>query len=86
MPTKKEIEQKQHTNLPLIEEPPVKEKTRLQYNKEIVEILSVFIEAFPEQRFGQIICNYFLPEYREKDPFFEESKDTFERLEKMRVK
>lgn len=84
MPTKKEIQQKQNTNLPL-EEAPAKAKRRIDYNREILDILSAFVESFPDQRFGQIICNYFLPEYREKDPFFEESKDTLERLNKMRV-
>ena len=54
---------------------------RHEANKKLVEILSRFVDAFPEQRFGQIICNYFLPEYREKDPFFEESIDTLNRLE-----
>lgn len=54
--------------------------TRLEANREIVRALEAYIEALPEQRFGQIICNYFLPEYREKDPFFEESTVTLERL------
>lgn len=54
--------------------------TRLEANREIVRALEAYIEALPEQRFGQIICNYFLPEYREKDPFFEESIVTLERL------
>lgn len=56
------------------------------------------IDAYPNQRFGQIICNYICPDYRSEhvstftkifmktifpnnpDPFFEESKETYERL------
>ena len=54
--------------------------TRQEANREIVRALEAFVEVYPNQRFGQIICNYFLPEYREKDPFFEESTVTLERL------
>ena len=54
--------------------------TRLEANREIVRALQAYVEACPEQRFGQIICNYFLPNYREQDPFFEESTVTLERL------
>lgn len=59
----------------------IKISRRYEANKKLVEILGMLVDQFPEQRFGQIICNYFLPEYREKDPFFEESVDTLNRLE-----
>lgn len=54
--------------------------TRLEANRQLVIILKNMVEAFPEQRFGQILCNYFIPEYREKDPFFEESTTTLKRF------
>lgn len=77
--SKKEMEQKRNTNLPLQETSP-REKRRVDYNRELLGMLGELIELFPDQRFGQIICNYVLPEYRERDPFFEESKDTYDRL------
>lgn len=81
MPTKKEIERIQNTGVRGVSAPRV--KTRKDYNKEILHILEDLIEALPEQRFGQIICNYVLPDYRERDPFFEESKTTLERLQSL---
>lgn len=77
--SKKEMEQKRNTNLPLQETSPG-EKRRIDYNRELLGLLGELIELFPHQRFGQIICNYVFPEYREKDPFFEESKGTYNRL------
>lgn len=73
------MEQKRNTNLSLQETSP-REKRRIDYNRELLGMLGELIELFPDQRFGQIICNYVLPEYRERDPFFEESKDTYNRL------
>lgn len=55
--------------------------SRHEANKKLVEILGMLVDQFPEQRFGQIICNYFFPEYQEKDPFFEESVDTLSRFQ-----
>lgn len=55
-------------------------KSRKEYNKEILTILECLIETMPEQRFGQIICNYIFPNYREVDPFYEESSETLKRL------
>lgn len=81
MPTKKEIERIQNTGVREVSAP--REKTRKDYNKEILHTLEGLIEALPDQRFGQIICNYILPDYREKDPFFEESKTTLERLQSL---
>lgn len=85
--------------------------TRQEYNRKIVSILKDkypkyktydlildYINAAPQQRFGQIICNYIYRDYRDMypsdktkdfmsivfpnnpDPFFEESKETYERL------
>ena len=50
--------------------------TRQQYNKEILNELSKLIDKYPDQRFGQLIANYIFPTYRERDIFFEESKET----------
>lgn len=64
----------------------------------VLNEIKVLIEHYPQQRFGQIICNYICPDYRDEnqipdskwimnnwfdisfDPFFEESKETYERL------
>lgn len=89
--------------------------TRQEANRKIIDFLNekellheVFtntleelIEKWPNQRFGQIICNYACPDYREAevnsttklvmgvlfknfkyDPFYEESIETLERLQK----
>jgi uncharacterized membrane protein YgcG len=53
--------------------------TRKEANKEILRILEVLVEAYPDQRFGQIITNYIFPDYREKDPFYEESEQTLKK-------
>lgn len=82
--TKKDIQMIQNTNFtPPPMEVKSKEVTRKEYNERILDVLHALVEAFPDQRFGQLICNYILPEYREKDPFFEESKVTLERLTKL---
>ena len=68
-------------------------------SNEVYEVLRDCIQDFPEQRFGQIFCNYVYPTYRDRDvmelnqvidmlfygstcsdPFYEESKETFQRL------
>ena len=51
---------------------------RQEANRQILRILEKFIEMAPDQRFGQIICNYFIPDYREADPFFVESERTLQ--------
>lgn len=80
--------------------------TRQEYNNKILEIstnlgitdtLELLIAKYPQQRFGQILCNYVCPDYRDKevsdkskiilnyyfpdwetrDPFFEESRETY---------
>lgn len=55
--------------------------TRQQYNRKILRELDKFIDKYPDQRFGQLIANYIFPTYRQKDIFFEESKETFENIE-----
>lgn len=50
--------------------------TRKEANLQILEYVKQLIERYPDQRFGQIISNYVLPDYREKDIFFEESTET----------
>ena len=81
MLTKKEIERIQNTGVR--EKEPLREKTRQQCNRELLEVLEDLIEAFPEQRFGQVICNYIFPDYREKDPFYEEPRETLEKFHKL---
>lgn len=56
-------------------------KARKEANLEILEKLRELVEAYPEQRFGQIIANYVFPDYREKDIFFEESVDTLKEMQ-----
>ena len=53
---------------------------RQQYNKHILNELSKLIDLYPDQRFGQLIANYILPNYRQRDIFFEESKQTLENV------
>ncbi len=74
--------------------------TRQEANKEIYKLISSMFKYFdeelleiPHQRFGQILCNYVYPDYRDvkypimkylfpgnPDPFFEESEVTLKRL------
>ena len=53
---------------------------RQQYNKQILNELSKLIDLYPDQRFGQLIANYILLNYRQRDIFFEESKQTLENV------
>ena len=55
--------------------------TRQGYNRKILKELDKFIDKYPDQRFGQLIANYIFPYYRQRDIFFEESKETFENIE-----
>ena len=52
--------------------------TRKEYKKKIEEKLNTLIDRYPDQRFGQLISNYVLD--LSYDPFFEESKQTYERI------
>lgn len=54
--------------------------TRYEANKEILRALEALVEAYPYQRFGQIVMNYIFPDYREKDPFYEEPVETLKKL------
>lgn len=60
---------------------------RLQYNRDILVILSDLIEKCPDLRFGQILFNAGVIDHINgengpiiKDPFYEESLDTLKRI------
>lgn len=64
-------------------------KQRLSSNIQIVQKLSELIIKYPDQRFGQILINYGFIETETdlktfktvvKDPFYEESIDTLNRV------
>ena len=88
MPTKKDIERKRNTTLKTPEEKfcaqVVPLSSRFKANTEILQLLGDLMIVFPDQRFGQILCNYVFPNYREEDPFFEESTTTLERLKNLK--
>ena len=56
---------------------------RKEVNLSILDKLEEIVEEYPDMRFGQILFNYLL-EYDDKgnikDPFYEESTITYERL------
>lgn len=56
--------------------------TRQEANRRILELIKLYVERYPDQRFGQIICNYVFPNYQNADPFFEESSETYKNLAK----
>lgn len=56
-------------------------KSRKEYNLLILEQLEALINIFPNQRFGQIISNYCVPEDC-RDFFFPESYDIWQYLNK----
>ena len=62
---------------------------RQKYNKLILETLSKLVDKYPDLRFGQILCDCEILQYLNvdkynklvvKDPFYEESKITWERM------
>lgn len=57
--------------------------TRKEANLEILARLEKLVNVCDDQRFGQIIANYILPDYRNRDIFFEESEETLENLKSM---
>jgi len=64
-------------------------EVRLHYNKKILEILAQKIEENPELRFGQLLATLNIIQYRPAnsrmnviDPFYVESKDTWENMHK----
>lgn len=60
------------------------------YNKAIIDKLSELIDKFPEQRFGQLLVNSDIIQYKPDisvdkqreviDPFYEESELTWKRM------
>ena len=54
--------------------------TRQEANKRILQLINLYVEKYPDQRFGQIICNYVFPNYQNADPFFEESTETYMKI------
>lgn len=56
--------------------------TRKEYNKQILDLISKYIDQHPNQRFGQILVNLNIIQISPKgeiiDPFYEESQTTFE--------
>lgn len=55
---------------------------RQEANKKLLEELEWFIDSYPDQRFGQILCNYFFPKYQTIDPFFDEPTDTLAEVDR----
>ena len=55
------------------------EKICLFYNIFIEDDILYYIDKYPEQRFGQIICNYICPDYRPQPyhPFTRKFMKTF---------
>lgn len=39
-------------------------RTEYPENDEIYDKIDYWIDSYPDQRFGQIICNYICPDYR----------------------
>lgn len=69
--------------------------TRQEANKEILDILGKYIKKYPHLRFGQLLCNTRIIEQDSqitshnveiftKDPFYEESEETLERLKNIK--
>jgi len=56
--------------------------TRQEANKKLLKELEWFINSCPDQRFGQILCNYFFPKYQTTDPFFVEPTDTLAEVDR----
>ena len=64
--------------------------SRLLYNKAIIDKLSELVDKFPEQRFGQLLVNSGIIQYKTDisvdgqlevmDPFYEESELTWKRM------
>lgn len=56
---------------------------RKEFNRYILITIARLIDEYPEQRFGQLIANYIFPNYRERDFFYEESVDTFNKIREL---
>ncbi|MEO3405169.1 hypothetical protein AAFN85_14775 [Mucilaginibacter sp. CAU 1740] len=40
---------------------------RLEYNREIIKLLSEYVEKYPTQRFGQLLFNLNINQFSDKD-------------------
>ena len=56
----------------------IKIQRRQSSNLEILKILNIIVERFPQLRFTQILTNFGL----DKDLFYEESVDTLDNIKK----
>lgn len=56
------------------------DNNRLKYNKDLLEVISYFVENCPDWRFHQILQNIGITTRTGGDMFYEESEDTFIRL------
>ena len=54
--------------------------TRLEANRQILKILDVYVEAYPNQRFNQLLQNLEVVISGQSDQFYEESTETLKRL------
>ncbi len=62
-------------------------KSRQEYNLLILERIKAHLELYPEIRFGQMLSNLNIVKYKfinnemtTRDPFYEESEDTYNQL------
>ena len=53
---------------------------RLKNNKDILEVISYFVNHYPDWRFHQILYNIGVTTREGGDMFYEESIDTFKRV------
>lgn len=53
---------------------------RLEANRQILKILSEFVEAYPQQRFNQLLQNTRVVVPNLIDQFYEESTETLSRM------
>lgn len=58
---------------------------RQEANRKLIKVLEKLVEAYPDWRFGQILFNAQFIIRKEnsldiKDPFYEESEETLERI------
>ena len=62
--------------------------TRQEANRKLVEVINDLVETYPDWRFGQILFNVGIITRKKdsldiKDPFYEESTETWERIKKV---
>lgn len=62
--------------------------TRQEANKKLIDVLKCFVDTYPDWRFGQILFNVGVITRKQdsldiKDPFYEESTETWERIKKV---